>query len=172
MIKTILLAVDLGAYTSHLLQHAASLSKHYSARLIVVHAIEPLGSLGNALLRTYLEPELREELTTSGLNALVEQIRFRVIDSLTDEYMNGDIDLPRLGEVIVEPGLPVDVILKAAETCKADLLVLGSHSPEMSQHLGSVCHKILNVSKRPVYLVPHAQPLWQQDYNEQRQFRF
>lgn len=172
MIKTILLAVDLGAYTPHLLQHAASLSKHYCARLVVVHAIEPLGPLGNALLKTYLEPEVSEELTTSGLNSIVEQIRFRVIDSLTEEYMNGDIDLPRLGEVIVKPGDPVDVILDTAADCGADLLVLGSHSPDMGHHLGTVPHKILNTSKWPVYLVPHAQPLWQQASSQSSNVRF
>lgn len=168
MINTILLAVDLGVYTSHLLQHAASLSKHYNARLLVVHAIEPLGSLGNALIQTYLEPEVSEELTTSGMDAIIEQIRFRVIDSITDEYMNGDIDLPRLGEVIVKSGAPVDVILSAAEEHNIDLLVLGSHSPDINGHLGSVSHKILNTSKWPVYLVPHAQPIWHQNRPDNR----
>lgn len=168
MITTILLAVDLGVYTSHLLQHAASLSKHYNARLIVVHAIEPLGSLGNALIKTYLEPKVSEELTTSGLDSIIEQIRFRVIDSITDEYMGGDIDLPRLGEVIVRSGAPVDVILDVAEQYDVDLLVLGSHSPDINGHLGNVSHKILNISKWPVYLVPHAQPTWYQDSPKDR----
>ena len=103
MIKKILLAVDLGIYTPHLLQHAASLSSQYQASMVVVHAVEPLGTLGHALLHTYLKPETTKAITTVGTDSVVEQIRTQVIDILTDEFMSGGIDLPRLENVIVKP---------------------------------------------------------------------
>jgi nucleotide-binding universal stress UspA family protein len=163
VIKKILLAVDLGAFTPHLLQHAASLSNQYRASMVVVHAVEPLGTLGHALLQTYLKPETSKALTTTGIDSVIEQIRERVIDILTDEYMNGDIKLPRLEGVVVKSGSPVEVILSTAQEIGADVIVLGSHSVESgNSHFGSVSQKVLSHSKWPVYLIPHAQPIWQQ----------
>ncbi|ODS24512.1 hypothetical protein AB835_03480 [Candidatus Endobugula sertula] len=100
--------------------------------------MEPLGSLGNAVIHTYLQPEVIKELTTVGMESIIDQIRFRVIDSLTEEYMSGDIDLPRLGEVIVKAASPEKAILETAEEYNADLLILGIHSPEVDgRHLVS-----------------------------------
>lgn len=163
MINKILLAVDLGVYTPHLLQHAASLSNQYRASMVVVHAVEPLGTLGHALLQTYLKPETTKALTTTGMDSIVEQIRTQVIDILTDEYMNGEIELPRLEGVVVKPGAPEEVIISTAQEVGADVIILGSHSAEGSgSHLGTVPQKVLSNSKWPVYLIPHAQPIWQQ----------
>lgn len=162
MIKKILLAVDLSVNTSHILQHAASLSNQYRASMVVVHAVEPLGTLGHALLQTYLKPETSKALTTTGMDSIVEQIRAKVIDILTDEYMSGDMDLPRLEGVIVRPGAPVDVIIDVAEEINADVIILGGHAPEAhSAHAGTVPQQVMARSKWPVYLIPHAQPIWQ-----------
>lgn len=163
MIKKILLAVDLSVYTPHILQHAASLSNQYRASMVVVHAVEPLGTLGHALLQTYLKPETSKALTTTGMDSIVEQIRTKVIDILTDEYMSGEMELPRLEGVIVRPGAPVDVIMDVAEEINADVIILGSHAPEAKgSHVGNVSQRVLACSKYPVYLIPHAQPIWQQ----------
>ena len=97
------------------------------------------------------------------MDSVVEQIRNQVIDILTDEFMSGGMDLPRLEGVIVKPGAPVDVILDTANEINADVLVLGSHSSEMhGSSLGSVPQKVLAHSRWPVYLIPQPQPLWHQ----------
>lgn len=163
VIKKILLAIDLGVNTPYLLQHAASLSNQYRASMVVVHAVEPLGTLGHALLQTYLKPETSKALTTTGMDSIVEQIRSKVIDILTDEYMSGEMQLPRLEGVIVRPGSPVEVITDVAGEIDADVIVLGCHSPEMnSAHSGTVSQRVLACSKWPVFLIPHALPIWQQ----------
>ncbi len=163
MIKRILLAVDLGVYTPYLLQHAASLSKQYQASIVVVHAVQPLGSLGHALLQTYLKPETRKVLTTTGMDGVVEQIRTKVIDILTDEYMSGDMELPRVEGVVVKPGEPEEVIFDTAAEKQVDMIILGSCSSDPSgSHLGAVSQKILGASKWPVYLVPYPYPVWLQ----------
>lgn len=162
MIKKILLAVDLSVNTPHILQHAASLSNQYRASMVVVHAVEPLGTLGHALLQTYLKPETSKALTTTGMDSIVEQIRTKVIDILTDEYMNGEMELPRLEGVIVKPGAPADVIIDVAANINADVIILGSHAPELhGGHMGNVSQRVMACSKWPVYLIPHAQPIWQ-----------
>ncbi len=165
MIKKIVLAVDLGINTSYLLQYAASLSNQYRASLIVVHAIEPLGTLGYSLLQTYLQPEVSRNLTVGSMDSLVEQLRSQVIDILTDEYMAGEIKLPRLEGVIVRPGDPVDVILEITQEVDADMLVLGSQASKAgsgNMQVGYVTQKMVNSSKVPVYLIPCAQPVCQE----------
>jgi len=157
VIKTILLAADLSVFTPCLLQHASELANQHSAKLIVVHAVEPLGNLGHALLNAYLKPETTHLMTTSGLDAMMDEVKAQVIDILTEEHLGGSVDLLQLGEVIVKAGAPVDVILTVAEDINADLIILGSHSPAVinSASLGTVAQKVLNTAKVPVYVVPH-----------------
>lgn len=155
MIKKILLAVDLGPFTANLLQHAADLSSRHQADLIIVHAIEPLGSLGHALLHAYLKPETTHEMTTTGLQVMVEEVKAQVIDILTDEHIDGETNLPRLNQVIVRTGSPAEVILQAVDDEAADVVVLGSHNMGMSAQLGTVAQKTLNNARVPVFLVPN-----------------
>ncbi|MGH1438839.1 MAG: universal stress protein [Cellvibrionaceae bacterium] len=157
MIKTILLAADLSVFTPCLLQHASELANQHSAKLVVVHAVEPLGNLGHALLNAYLKPETTHLMTTTGLDAMMDEVKAQVIDILTEEHLDGSVDLLQLGEVIVKAGPPVDVILTVAEDIKADLIILGSHSPALANttSLGTVAQKVLNSANVPVYVVPH-----------------
>lgn len=157
MIKTILLAIDLTVFTPCLLQHGAELAKKHDAKLIVVHAIEPLGMLGHALINAYLDPDMSREITTKGLASMVSEVKLQVIDALTDEFVDGSIDLLQLGEVIVRTGAPDEVILEAAAEINADLIMLGSNSPDgdMPATLGRVSQKVLSRSKIPIFIIPN-----------------
>lgn len=154
MIKRILLAVDLGPYTSSQLRHAVELSKQHNASLAIVHAIEPLGTLGHALLHAYLKPETTREVTTKGLEAMIEGVRTQVIDALTEEYLEGYSELLHLNQVIVRAGAPTEVILEVADDEEADLIVIGNHTNGMPGQLGTVAQKLLNMTSVPIYLVP------------------
>ena len=172
MIKTILLATDLSVFTSCVLNHASELAKQHNAKLVVAHAIEPLGTLGHALLHAYLTPKTTHQLTTAGITAMIQEVKAQVIDLLTDEYMEGEVDLLKLGEVIVRAGQPIDVILEIAKDIEADLIVVGSHSPTASGQgsLGTVAQKVINNAKVPVYVVPSNPMNWQQN-DSQNQMR-
>ena len=161
MIKTILLAADLSVFTPCLLQHASVLANQHNAKLVIVHAVEPLGTLGHALLNAYLKPETTHLMTTTGLDAMVNEVKAQIIDTLTEEHVGGSVNLLQLGEVIVKAGMPVDVILETAGEVEADLLIVGTHSPAMTSSvndsgLGTVAQKVLNCAKVPVYVVPHS----------------
>ncbi|MFT7492540.1 MAG: nucleotide-binding universal stress UspA family protein [Pseudohongiellaceae bacterium] len=158
VIKTILLAIDLTVFTPCLLQHGGELAKKHDAKLIVVHAIEPLGMLGHALINAYLDPDKSREITTKGLASMVSEVKVQVIDALTDEFIDGSIDLLQLGEVIVKTGAPEVVILEAARAIDASLIMLGSNSPDLDKPstLGSVSQKVLSRSKIPVFMIPNS----------------
>lgn len=173
MIKKILLATDLSAFTPCLLRHSAEMAKKHNATLIVVHAVEPLGTLGHALLSAYLKPETSEAITTTGMDVMVKEIKSQVVDTLTDEYMDGEIDLLQLGDVIVKVGNPVEVILETADSSGADLIMVGSHSPgvaaqqaDASMSLGTVAQKVLANAKVPVYVVPHIPLIYRNEVGQ------
>ncbi len=160
MIQTILYATDLGAFSSHMLQHVSSLAHQCNARIILVHAVEPLGSFANAVVKTYLPRESSDEIENSGLSKMMRGIKQSIIDALADEYIDGDKGLSRVMEVCVEQGHPAQVILEVAKERHADLIIMGSHGPNAigSNMIGSVTSKVLQLAKVPVYMVPMINP--------------
>lgn len=160
MITNILLATDLGISTPYLLQHASHLALQYGAKLFVVHAIEPIGALGKVMLETYLASD---EINQDSIDVVERQVKSQIIDTLTDEYMDGDKGLSLLGEVIVKSGNPLTVINDAIAATDSDLLIVGNHSgsDDTAGLMGSVASKILYTTKIPVYFVPIALASWQ-----------
>ncbi|MEX1032123.1 MAG: universal stress protein [Cellvibrionaceae bacterium] len=160
MIQTIVFATDLCVFTPHVVQHVITLAKRLSAGIVVVHAVEPLGSLGKAMVKTYLPEEKTREFNQQGMSVLLSTIKDRVVDMLADEFIDNNLGLGQVSEVIVEAGRPVDVILKHAKRSQADLIVMGSRGPGPGDGfgLGSVTSKVLQLSKIPVYTVPVLSP--------------
>lgn len=160
MVQTIVFAADLGVFTPYILQHVASLAKRLGARIVVVHAVEPLGSLGTAMVKTYLPEEKTLEFQQQGMSVLLATIKDRLVDMLADEFIDNNLGFGQVSEVLVEPGRPADVILQCASEKNADMIVMGSHGPNHDQRhsLGSVTNKVLQLAKVPVYMVPMLAP--------------
>ena len=156
MIQTILFATDLCVFTPYLLRHVSDLCQRWGAKAVLVHAVEPLGSLGTAVVNAYLPAKESQEFKGEGLEQLLESIKDRLIEMLADEMLSGEDSVQVIKDVIVEIGKPHEIILKNVEYCCADLLVIGSHSPDLNggQELGSVARKVMQLSKIPVYFVP------------------
>lgn len=156
MVQTIVFATDLCVFTPYIAHHAIDLAKSLNARIVVVHAVEPLGSLGTAVVKTYLPEEKTREFEQQGMSVLTATVRERLVDMLADEFIENNIGFEQVSEVIVEAGRPADVILKHASCWNADIIVMGSHGPNLNQgqSLGSVTNKVLQLAKVPVYMVP------------------
>lgn len=156
MIRTILFATDLGVQTPYLLEHVNTLALEHGSRVVVLHVIEPPGYMADAMVKTYLPDEHRRELENEGIERIIDEVKARLIDSLEDEYIDGQRGLSEIRDVRVVAGKPAELIIKHAESCGADLLVLGSHGPATSvpYMLGSVTSKILHLSRVPVLMVP------------------
>jgi len=153
MINRILFATDLSPFSAHTLEHVTNLALHHHARVIVVHAVEPLGGLAQAVT-TNVESE-------AEVVALLQSIKQRVLESLTEELSESPDALDCFDGVQVRQGRPAEIILTLANELKGDLIVLGSHSPEsMGRNvLGSVTSRVLQLSKVPVYMVPMSAPI-------------
>ena len=156
MIQTILFATDMGIHTHYLLHHVNALASQYDARIIVVHAIEPPGHLGDAVVQTYLSSDVQREFKREGISRILDGVKSRILDVLEDEFIDGQQGLSKIRDVRVLEGKPVDVILREASECRADIILLGSHGPSTdSPHmLGGVTSRVLQLSRVPVYMVP------------------
>jgi nucleotide-binding universal stress UspA family protein len=157
MIQTILFATDLGPFSAHAMEHTVDLAVSHRARVVVVHAVEPLNSFAQAMVSTYLD-----ETTSPGDSSapLLASIKSRILRSLADECSDSDLSFEYFSDVCVVQGRPAEVILREANRVGADLIVMGSHGPEAmgNNMLGSVTSRVLQLSKVPVYMVPMISP--------------
>lgn len=156
MIKTILWATDLGAYTPVVLQHAVAMAAQHGASIVVVHAVEPLSTMADAVVRAFLPDETQLALEQGGKEHILNCIRDSVIQNLEDDFVDGNAGLGNIREVRVREGRPAEVILAEVRRCRADLIIMGSHSraAEHPSVLGSVATKVLQLAPVPVYMVP------------------
>lgn len=156
MIQTILFATDLGPHTHYLLHHVNSLAEQHQARVVVMHAIEPPGCFGDAVVQSFLGDREQGELLQSSLDQIVLGVKGRLLDLLEEEFIDGQQGLSHIREVMVVPGKPAESILNEAGRCGADLIILGSHGSATDQPnlLGSVTSRVLKLARVPVYMVP------------------
>jgi nucleotide-binding universal stress UspA family protein len=106
--RNILCAVDLGRQSRAALTWAAELAAKFDSRLHVVHALPPIGA-GQA---RYFDAEFRIALERSakeGVYALLETVGQRP-------------------DVLIDHGAVAQVVREAAESVKADFVVIGRHA--------------------------------------------
>lgn len=156
MVKTILYATDLGLYGPFILEHVSELATCHQAKVVVVHAVEPLGVFADAVLEAYLPDGTKKDLKQHGLEEVLGMIRSQVKSAFSDDFIDYEGNVDWIADVRVVGGLPSDVILSEADECGADIIVLGSHGgrSKRSTPIGSVAIKVLQLAKVPVYLVP------------------
>ena len=156
MIQTILFATDMGPHTHYLLHHVNALAEQHDANVIVVHAMEPPGHLGDAVVQAYLCADTQAEFEKEGISRIIDGVKGQIVDLLEDEFIDGQQGLSKIREVKVVPGKPVDVILEHCTEAQADMVIMGSHSQASANPnvLGSVTSRILQLSRVPVYMVP------------------
>ena len=155
MIHTILFATDMGLHTHYLLHHVNSLACLHDARVIVVHAIEPPGHLGDAMVQSYLGSDTQREIEEAGLERIIEGVKSHIVDVLEEEFIDGQSGLSKIRDVRVIAGKPVEVILGQASSSNVDMIIMGSHGSEtmVPNMLGSVTSRILQMSRAPMKVV-------------------
>ena len=141
-IRTILHPTDFSAYSEHALELAAALARDYQARLIIMHAVEPMAIGFDGMV----VPRSEEEL--DALHRKLEEVRPKNRDiAVQHEFVKDD---------------PVTAILRtiAGENC--DLVVMGTHGRTGLGRLlrGSVAEQIVRKAACPVRTVkmPMSRP--------------
>lgn len=134
---TVVLGYDESPGARRALDTAISVARRLDEPLVLVYGAAPPGRLG--------------EEFGSHLHAL-EEIGRRAVEHAVAVAAERGVAT----EVQVLPSKPVDALLEAAERCDATLIVVGSYgeSPIRGALLGSVPHRLLHLSTRPVLVVP------------------
>lgn len=155
-LNTILYATDLAPHGLRIFRHAVMLAQEHKARLVLLHALEPLGETATTLVRTVVPPDRLAAVQKEGLARVRDEIEQRLRSFCEQELgrESGGCDI--LSEIRIVEGSPAQVILDTAKAINADLIVMGMHGHTRLEYvlLGSVANRVINKSTVPVLLVP------------------
>lgn len=142
-LKRILHATDFSKASARALQEAVKLAKENSARLLVVHVIEPTpyvagGEFGGAEIYMKLEDATKRN-AQSSMSKLMQRLKKLKIKA----------------ESLLLRGAAHEQIVKAAKSKKADMIVIGTHGRTglSKLFLGSVAGKVVSLATCPVMTV-------------------
>ncbi len=151
-IKKILYATDLSKNSAYAFYYAIDLAKRRDAKITILHVVEAL----RPLVRFYGTLEMETKFYEAEKSADLEVIKKRLeeICQKVEEKVTSCVML--VSNILVRVGHPVEEILQAADEEECDILVLGSHGKGFLKQafLGSVSHKVLDRSRKPVFIIP------------------
>lgn len=154
--KTIIYATDLGTHTRPVFRHAVNLAHKCNAKIIMAHAVKPLGATSQAVIGAYL-PDLNiEQLEHEGMEDVLMHMRSRLEKFCEEEHEGPSASL--VSDIIVRAGMPPEVIMDTATKYHGDLIIMGSCTRTLFGHhsLGSTARKVTQHSNIPVLVVPNA----------------
>ncbi|HEX2415460.1 MAG TPA: universal stress protein [Thermoleophilaceae bacterium] len=133
---SIVVGFDGGECAGRALDTAVDLAKRFGDRVVIVFGAGPPGTPTE---------EFREH------RRAIEEIGERVTTEAAERVRDGDVEV----EVVVAPDRPSVALSKAAEERDARFIVVGSYgeSPIKGAIVGSVPHKLLQISETPVVVV-------------------
>ena len=155
-IKTILYATDLGSHTRPVFRHAILLAQKLGAKIVVAHAMEPLGTTAKAVIESYIPEGNYQKLHDEGFAKTRDLMTSRIEKACEEELGARAEDSHLIDDVVVLEGIPSQVLYKEAQKRNAQLIVLGSHGHTRLGELfiGSTARRLTHISKIPVLLVP------------------
>ena len=133
-VERILVATDFSLCSLTAIEYAEELARHFDAELLLLHAEEvPLTGAEMA----------------DVMHAAAERELARTIKPLRDDHLKA--------RSLLRPGAPAEEILKAAETERASLIVMGTHGRKGVAHMlmGSVAERVVRSASCPVLTVGH-----------------
>jgi nucleotide-binding universal stress UspA family protein len=154
-IKKILYATDLSKNSAYAFFYAADMAKRHNARIVILHAIEPIRPIyaeGEFFrVEAILGRAKKQEKETD-----LEEIKKRLMEFCrrTEDQIGPCMEL--VSKILVPLGHPVEEILKAADEESCDAIVLGTHGKGFLKQtfLGSVAGSVLERARKPVFIIP------------------
>ena len=137
-IETIVVGLDDSAGSCAAATWGADLARQVGARVIAVHASEPLDHLDEVQL---------------GLD--FTEIRQRISARLGRDWCDPFTEAGVPFEIEIEEGRPADVLIDVARRVDADLIVVGARRMGLVRTLalGSTSHKVIHEARRPVTVI-------------------
>jgi nucleotide-binding universal stress UspA family protein len=155
-IKTILYATDMGDHMGPVFRYAVEMARRFDAKIIMLHAAEPLSSGVLLAIDIYMSGTSAQELIEDGMKKSLQEMKQRLKRFCADELNNDPEDRELISKVKVVSGKSAETITHQAELLEADLIVVGTHTdPSVTAHLlGSTARRVTQLAKIPVLVVP------------------
>jgi nucleotide-binding universal stress UspA family protein len=133
---SIVVGIDGGACANQALDTAVELARQFGDRVVIVFGSGPPGTPTE---------EVRQQ------RKAIEEIGERVTSDAATRVRDGGVDV----EVEITPERPVAALTRVAEELGSRFIVVGSYgeSPIKGAIVGSVPHKLLQISETPVVVV-------------------
>jgi nucleotide-binding universal stress UspA family protein len=149
-IHRILIAVEDSPYSEQALNYGVLLAKNLGSKITLVHVDEiPISSPYSA------DPLLNESpVMIPELMHIQEEASKALFKKFEDKY--GQIVKI---STVTKIGRAQDEILAAADECKADMIILGTHGRTGFDHFisGSVSESVARKAKCPVLIIPRPE---------------
>ncbi len=148
-IKRILFPTDFSEGSAHAIPFVADLTKHYGAKLYVIHVIYDVARATGWYVPHVSMDEMYRDIEANARKELEQCCR---------EELRGYKDM----EYAILKGVPHEEILKFAEENNISMIVIGSHSRKGLDRVifGSTAERVVRNSHCPVLTVglpvPHA----------------
>jgi nucleotide-binding universal stress UspA family protein len=150
-IKKILYATDLSKNSSYAFLYAIDMAKKHDARIVILHAIEPIPAY--AEVYTAMTDEFKRKQHEEIIESMKKHLQGFCKKA---EAQIGPPCVELISKILVPVGHPVEEILKVAEEEECDAIVLGTHGKGFLAHtfLGSVSSAVLHRTRKPVFIIP------------------
>jgi nucleotide-binding universal stress UspA family protein len=148
MIEKILVPIDGSKTSQKALEYAVDLAKQIGSPIVLLSVIDKSPFYGEPIIPSQSTPTHLME----NMEDYLKQTAEAYVAKAEELCMSKGVESKK----IVKAGHPVEVIIKAAEASKVDLIVMGSHgkSALVAAILGSVAIGVLHMEKKiPVLVV-------------------
>jgi len=145
-IKHILFPTDFSGFSKQALKYALSFATRYGAKLSVLHVVESM----------FERPEFRLfNIPISGPSSRLEKRLRTRLETIIPRTFRRQIEIVPL----IRYGKPFVEIVRAAEACEADLIVMATHGRTGLDRavFGSTAEKVIRKALCPVLSIKHPE---------------
>ncbi len=156
-IKTVLYATDMGEHTRPVFRYAVSLAQKYNSAIIMVHVVEPLSDMAQAVISSYLSEESTEKVQKRSMEEVLQRLKVRLEKFSVDELGTLSAAESQVKEIIVVAGSPSEEILRVAKEHNVDMIVMGKSPRSLlgNTMMGSSTRRVTLHSEVPVVVIPN-----------------
>jgi len=154
-IETIVYATGLGPRAPYVFRYALAMARQHGAKIVAVHAIEPLSEFGQSLVGQYLSQAESDALHLQARESFTAKLRDRLGQLCAKECEGKPECSNAVSEIRIVEGHAAQVIIDTAKECAADLIIMGAqrHTLVGEVMLGSTTRKVLHNAEPPVLVV-------------------
>jgi nucleotide-binding universal stress UspA family protein len=157
-IKKILFVSDLSENSIPALQWAIMLAHRHDARITFLHVIEDVLPQATLAVRSFMGEEKWKEMSADHHADFNVRIKERIA-GFCETVVNQMSSCPLVvTDIVIDRGVPVEVILETAASNDHDLIAMGAHGTGAFKGamIGSTAKHVVRRSKLPVFVIPLA----------------